>query len=344
VLRVIILSDGRPGHFHLSEGIAAAIQRLRPIQLEQVETRRRGWPGSVVAGMVNSGVPPERILKPVYGLVDPDFPGCDLIVSAGAETLGANVCLSRLRKVPNIFYGSLRAFRPRDFALVLTSYLRAVGRPQHALALKPSALDPDTLPQRTRIRPRPGRPPSIAGLLIGGNTGGFTYNAEDWRQLFDFAAAARRRHHMTWIVSNSRRTPAHVSDELSARAQLSGNGISFIDARNPNAKGLSYLFGEVDAVVCTDDSSTMVSEGVWARLPVLGVRPAQYRFTADEHGYRAFLAENRWYRSVGIGELTPDLFLDELGAMQPMSDNPLDRLAALLRERLPVLSEAADQD
>lgn len=340
-LRVLILSDGRPGHFHLSEGIAAAIERLRPIELSRIGVRRRGWPGRVLAGLVNAGMPPATVLRVVYGVDDRRLPDCDLIVSAGAETLAANISLSRLRQVPNVFYGSLRAFKPHDFALVLTSYARNAGLPRHAMALKPSVLGADALTRRPREFTGPGRPPRTAALLIGGNSGGFKYGQDDWNRLFAFLAASRRRHETIWIVCNSRRTPAQVSNEIAARARLSGNGIgAFIDVRRPDSATLARVFAEVEAVVCTADSSTMVSEAINARLPVLGATPKRHQFNANERGYRDHLAQNGWYAPLAIAELTPERFVAELGAIRPLTESPLDRLAVLLRERLPALFNA----
>ncbi len=109
---------------------------------------------------------------------------------------------------------------------------------------------------------------------------------------------------------------------------------SFVDVRTAGAGTLGPLLAAAEAVVCTDDSSTMVSEGVSARLPVLGVHPSRHAFRRQEAGYRRFLADNGWYRSMAIAELTPDRFVAELGQIEPLKVDPLDQLADVLRERL----------
>jgi len=337
-LPILILSDGRPGHYHLSEGIAAAIARRRPVAIAWCEARRRAWSGRLLALLVNRQFSPARILGTVFGIDPGRIAKPKLIISAGAETLAANICLARLTGAVNIFYGSLRQFRPDDFALVLSSYAHGPSHPRVAAALKPSKLDPDRLARTGDRPPGPGRPPRLGGLLIGGDAGPIRYGEADWKKLFGFLEASHEALGTRWIVSNSRRTAPEVSDAVQGWARRREGPIeSFIDVRRAGAGSLVDVFVRAQAVLCTDDSSSMVSEAIWARLPVLGVRPQQCRFTPEEEGYRRFLSDNGWYRTEPIAALTPALFLARIGEVSPMTDNPLDRLAGLLAERLPQL-------
>jgi mitochondrial fission protein ELM1 len=205
------------------------------------------------------------------------------------------------------------------------------------MSLKPSSIDPATLPARPRgQRLGPGRPPGIAGLLIGGEAGGFNYTPDDWTVLIGFLGETQRIWGTRWIVSNSRRTPGAVSDTLaSLAASTDGPIVEYIDVRSVGAGTLRMLFERAEAIVCTVDSSTMISEAISALLPVIGVSPSSHTFTEEERGYRAFLAANGWYGSLPITELAPERFLAELAKLRPLTENPLDRLAAILKERLP---------
>jgi mitochondrial fission protein ELM1 len=97
-----------------------------------------------------------------------------------------------------------------------------------------------------------------------------------------------------------------------------------------------------DVIVCTEDSSTMMSEAVSAQLPVVGVAPAAHRFTDEEQTYRAFLVAHNWCRVHLIAELTPDSFAHRLSEIEPIKENPLAALAAKLKERLPELLGNSD--
>ena len=54
-LRILLLSDGRPGHYHLAEGVCAALQRLRPVEVVTVAIKRR-LPTRVLMGALRAGV------------------------------------------------------------------------------------------------------------------------------------------------------------------------------------------------------------------------------------------------------------------------------------------------
>jgi mitochondrial fission protein ELM1 len=331
--RILILSDGRAGHFNLSEGIAAAVERLGRAETRRVEVRRGGWPGAVLAALTRSRLPARRMLAAVYGVEAQDLPQCDLIVSAGAETLAANVWLARMRGKPNLFYGSLRLFRPDDFALVLTSYARQVTSPKHALALKPSRLDPDSL--GTPPEP-PGRSlPQTLGFLIGGDAGPIQFRQEDWAAILSLIRTTGRDGGVRWLVANSRRTPDHFSDALAAEARLTGSPIaSFLDVRSSGPGTLPQILGPSAAVLCTADSSSMLSEAIWARRPVIEVEPHRCPLTADEAEYRAWLRRSNWCGTLTIRSATPASLASALGSIRPASNNPQAELAQLIRQRL----------
>ncbi|MCB1511221.1 MAG: mitochondrial fission ELM1 family protein, partial [Hyphomicrobiaceae bacterium] len=298
-LRVLVLSDNRPGHYNLSKGIVAAIATHRPVAQTWLEVRRGRWPGWLTAAATNANVSPAQILSWIYGLSADAVPPADLIVSAGAETLAANIAIARLQSIPNIFYGSLRRFRPRDFALVLTSYQPPSGVRNIVQTLKPSA--------------HPHRPLSAHsagpryGLLVGGPTSGIDYTLEDWSKLIAAIKATTADEGITWLVSNSRRTPADASTRIADLAATHPSPIEkFLDVRSSSAGSLEGLLERSSAVVVTADSSSMISEAIWAGRPVIAVTPAQFKLTANERGYRQWLADRGWLAETTIQNLTGD--------------------------------------
>ncbi len=80
----------------------------------------------------------------------------------------------------------------------------------------------------------------------------------------------------------------------------------FIDYRSAGPGTLPEVFASAEVIVCTEDLSTMISEAVSARLPVIGVAPAAHRFTDEEEAYREFLIRNGWCRVLPIAALTPE--------------------------------------
>ena len=339
-LSVLLLSDDRPGHYHLAEGVIAAIARVRPVEMSRLLVRRRRWlPGRVLAELLLRGAPPRSLLAFGYGLDTRQLPKMDLIVSAGGETLVANAAMARLTGAPNIFCGSLRRLPPEAFALVVSSYARHAALPRHVVALKPNGIDPDTLGRAKEARTLgPASPPKLAGLLIGGDSGYFRYEREEWQALLAFLRKSHLAHGTRWAVSTSRRSPPEVGDALAVMAAEPDSPIAeLIDFRTAGPGTLPRVFARAEAIVCTEDSSTMLSEAVCARLPVVGVSPARHGFKDEEREYREFMRAEGWCRFLPLAELTPERFVEELGAVEPLAENHLDRLAAALRERLPQL-------
>ena len=340
-LKVILLADTRPGHYHLAEGVIAAVKRLRPVEITRIPVERR-WivPTRWLRRRMNAkSFFPPRMLRMAYRIDAEALPHADLVVSAGGETQMPNVCVTRFLDVPNIFCGSLlRGLGPQNFSLVISSYDRDAGSARHIVVLKPSAIDPDTLGRPASVpQYGPANHPRIAGLLIGGNAGPFRYRSGEWEQLLDFARALSKAWGTRWLVSTSRRTPNRLADRIAELAQDKSVIERFIDYRTAGPGTLPEIFGNSEIIVCTEDSSTMVSEAVSARLPVVGVAPQAHRFTDEESAYRALLVRNSWCRVLPIASLTPKTFAAALSEIEPIKENPLDALAAKLKERLPAL-------
>ena len=180
-LKVIFLADTRPGHYHLAEGVIAAVKRLRPVEVTRIEVKRK-WivPTRWLRRRINAeSFYPPRMLRMAYSIQADELPKADLVVSAGGETQMPNICVTRFLGVPSVFCGSLlRGLGAENFSLVISSYDRDAGSPRHMVLLKPSAIDPDALGRPATVpRYGPDRHPKLAGLLIGGNAGPFRYRA-----------------------------------------------------------------------------------------------------------------------------------------------------------------------
>lgn len=339
-LCVLLLSDNRPGHYHLAEGVIAAIARVRPVETTKITVQRRRWlPTRGLADLFRRGAPAGMLLSAGFGIDAKRLPRPDLIVSAGGETLVANAALAKLTGAANIFCGTLRRLPPEAFALVVSSYARHASLPRHLVALKPSGFDPDRLGRPNEGRALgPASPPALAGLLIGGDSGLFHYAGDEWEGLLEFVRQSHRTDGTRWLVSTSRRSPDAVSDALAAMAAEPDTPIAeYIDFRTAGPGTLAGVFARAEAILCTEDSSTMLSEAVCARLPVVGVSPVQHSFKDEEREYREFMGANAWCRCLPLAELTPERFLDELAGIVPLKTNHLDRLAGELKAWLPQL-------
>ncbi len=339
-LRILHLSDDRPGHYHLAEGVVAAIERLRPVDMQTVIIRRRRIvPGRTLRALTTAEwCTPGQLLKLGYGLDPAALKPADLVISSGGETLPANIAAKRLLRSENIFIGSRRGVAVENFSLIVSSYARHEGQQRHLVTLKPSSLDPDTLGQ-VGENPRygPDNPPRIAGLLVGGDSGLFKYADEEWTAVFAFARAVSRTWGTRWLVSTSRRTSPQIAQAAFDLAKDKDTVADFIDYKLAGPGTLSKIFAKADVILCSEDSSTMISESVWARLPVVGVSPETHAFKEEEAEYRQLMLGNNWCRFLSIAELNVEAFGEALTQIKPLQENPLQTLAGKLKVQLPSL-------
>lgn len=345
-LKVIFLADTRPGHYHVSEGVIAAIKRLRPVEVTRIEVKRK-WivPTRWLRRRINAKTFfPPRMLRMAYRIDADALPKADLVVSTGGETLMPNICVSRFLGIPSIICGALlRGLGPENFTLTISSYGRDAGSSRHLVSLKPSSIDPAAL-GRPAIVPRYGvdRRPQLAGLLIGGNAYPLRYRRSEWERLLGFVTDLTRAWGTRWLVSTSRRTPNSLADKIAALAKDESVIARFIDFRTAGPDTLPEIFANAEIIVCTEDSTSMMSEAISARLPVVGVRPAAHGFNDEEQAYRDFLMSNDWCRVLPIAELSPEALSRALAEIEPIKENPLDILAAKLKDRLPQLLSQGD--
>ena len=338
----LLLSDGKPGHYHQAEGVIAAMGRMRPVETARLQVRRRfAVPSRTLLQLVNGGASPALVLRLGYRIKADSIPDADVVVSGGGDTLAANAAIAKTQGVPNIFCGRLRRLAPEHMRLVIIPLQRMALAPNYLVSLPPSAIDPGPLRRAHTGRAAAygrGNPPARVGVLIGGNSGSLHYGSEDWLQLTAFLRDAHRKHGIRWLATTSRRSGSFIGDALAALATESDSGIeTFADFRTAGAGTLPSVFAAADAILCTDDSTAMISEAVGACLPVVSVVPAAATPEAGEVEFRQQLAARGWYRSLPLSRLTPEAFLAALEEIEPRTSNQLDELAAALEARLPEL-------
>lgn len=340
-LQALILSDGKPGHYHLAEGVIAALRRRRPVveRRLEVEARRLPPPRVLAVAYARGVLSAAAALRLGYGIDAAAIGRPSLVVSAGGDTVLANAAVARLAGAPNIFCGTLRRLRPEHFALIVSSYERHATRPRTIVTLKPNRLDPDTL-GRPAGPAGPTPRPKLVGLLLGGDSGLFSYRDDEWQRLLAFARVYALASGARFLVSTSRRTGAHAAAAAARLARDPTVVARFVDYRDAGPGTLTDIFRDADAILCSEDSSTMISEAVSVRLPVVGAAPEKHAFKPEEAAYRHMLEAKGWCRFLPIAALDVASFDAALAAIVPMTANLADALADEIFARLPQLMES----
>ena len=328
---ILIFADARPGHFRQSEGLAAALARRRAVRVRRLEVRPRPvLNGTLLRWLVRAHVPPSLLLRLACGIGPSAIGRPDLIVSAGSDTLAANVLAHRLTGAPNVFIGTIRDLAEDDFAAVLTTFPSHASRPRHVLAAKPTLVDPDRLPKPRPIASAADLADASLGVLVGGPTPSHRWSEADWRAVAELLTAVAGTGTRLRITT-SRRTPPEAVMALEALAATGAVETLAIFGRTP-AVGLDPFFG-ADALLVTDDSATMVFEAVAARRPVVTIAPAERRPTRDDEAFDHLMTQGL-IRRVGVVAVTPQSLAEAIAAIRPMAVHPaapvLDALAPLL--------------
>lgn len=275
-MKLLVLRDKKPGHFNQAEGVALAIGRLAATEVTRIDVRPTWFAHDDVRKIVMRrwGRDAAYWLKAMYGIAAESLEKPDVIVSSGRPTIAAGILISRFfGGVPFVYSGGIGGYDTREVSLMIVASPRAAGNPRCAWAPIPSVVDPaDYAAPRRLATPGDLRGAEIA-LLVGGTAYRKEWPQNEWDALIALIRAVAKEHGVRWRVTTSRRTP----DEVGARlAALAGEGVlaEFVDYRTAGPGSVRALFG-ADAVVVTEDSMSMLVEGLTAKRPVVGLRSSK---------------------------------------------------------------------
>ncbi|MDQ0509547.1 ELM1/GtrOC1 family putative glycosyltransferase [Ancylobacter amanitiformis] len=330
--RVLILRDAKPGHFHQAEGLALAIARLTPVEVSRLEVRPARFASSDMRKLVmrRFGRDARFWLRWMYALDLDALTRPDVIVASGWPTIACGLLLSRHFRVPFIFAGALDGYEPGPLTLTIVSSPRQAGDPGAAYAPIPSTIDREAYAApRPLRRPEDLRGASLA-LLIGGSAYRREFPRDEWEALLAFVPAVTARFGVRWRVANSRRTPEAVSDRFKALAQA-GTLAEFLDYRDAGAGSVRDLFG-ADAVVVTEDSMSMLAEGLAAGRPVIALKS---RLVHKHYANEVIVGMAGPHLAIlPMATITPDPFAATLARLVPPPENARDLLARAIAPML----------
>lgn len=332
MMRVLILRDAKPGHFNQAEGLALAIARLAPVEADRLEVRPARFATSDVRKKImrHFGRDARFWLKWMYGLDLDAVARPDAIVASGWPTIAAGLLLSRHFDVPFIFAGPIDGYATGPKVLSLVASPRQAGDPGAAYAPIPSTIDRAAYPAPRPLR----RPEDLAGaslaLLIGGSAYRREFPQDEWEALLAFVPAMAQRYGVRWRVSNSRRTPDAVSERFKALARA-GVLATFVDVRDAGTGSARELFG-ADAVVVTEDSMSMIAEGLTAGRPVVALKSRR----VHKHYANEVIAgmAGPHLAILPMAGVTPGRFAATLISLVPPAEDARERIARALAPAL----------
>ncbi|NNJ94400.1 MAG: hypothetical protein HKP57_06625 [Halobacteria archaeon] len=333
VLRVWCLSDGRPGHYNQSHGIVKALSHRYDTRQEWIEADLRlPFMRPLLPLLLNHTRGAWfRLIMACYRCRLPAG-APDMIVSAGGNTLFLNAALARHFHCKNLFSGSLRRLSHRCF----TGYL-TLAAPAHDNAIQvllaPTEMDSDELTMyRNHVREEQGWSGPIWCMVIGGDSGFYTFTAHDWIELARFMARMSDLFHVRWLLTTSPRTGQAVDSLLRDNIDpaLLLDAVWYSQA--PRKVMRDYL-AAADVVMCTEDSLTMLTEAVSAGRPVISLRPARVSPNAAYEHALSRLTHARLLASLPITELDEVNVGEVIDTLEPIAES----MPAILARKLEAL-------
>jgi len=253
--KILILSDGKPGHANQSIALARHLGR----SYETVTVRFRNRPFKLLSYVLDhAGVYLSSLL-----LWDPPAGGFCAVVSAGSETYYGNKVLARRFGIPSVAIMLPRGYR-FDFDWIIAQEHDRPPRKENILVLPVNLC---------RVEPggifRPNAGERYVGLVVGGPNRVYRYDRDRFRQVLDsiFAGFPGSR----IVVTTSRRTPAAIEEEIDRHPFEE----KFLYSRNP-VNPIPDFLSSCEYVFITADSTSMISEAVTfgrARIEIIPLPP-----------------------------------------------------------------------
>ena len=293
---ILVVSDGKPGHYRQSMAVAEAIKALdKETEVVYREVSIGRGKKYILRFLLNISwirvffkhLASWRCLRWFYGGIEENE--CPkYVVSSGKETSMLTACIGMICNAQTFFIGHPKKLDHRLFTAVL-SVLDLGFENQIVLETAPNLpYDPKAL---EIFCAQKGLDPSgeYAVLLIGGDGSGYRYTSEEYRRIVDFVNATAGC--VSWLVTTSRRTPPDIERMMEREM----NAVCFIPYhRKPEAVVDPFLTLSRYAFV-TEESASMVGEAVAAGVDVVTLFPSDVN---PDENYRNILKKFEQQKAV----------------------------------------------
>lgn len=297
---VWIVSDGIPGEYNQSLAVAEALARMGYGPIRWVKARRlRGFlrplPGWLL-DMTRGPLP--RLVE--AALIEGELPAqsADLVISSGGKTAHFNVSLSRRYSASNVFIGVPPYVSARSFSAIM--HTEDDWAPGNGIRMEmlPTRLSATAARERCEeFRAELGvdnRP--LCAMLIGGDSRSHKFRGDEWKALAEGMNRLAAANAFKWLITTSRRTGAEAEAIMRGVLEPALVADATWWSEQPRPVVVRYL-GVSDAVFCTHDSRTMLSEGLASGKPLYALLPDNIN---DRGGSPAFTCTS-WLRTSATG-------------------------------------------
>ena len=271
--KILIISDGIPGHFNQSKGVASLLTNkhsaeTRIIDLQFRSRYLRGL--TTVFSRLLMRFPSSSTAKIISFLYKKiDTTGLDLIIAAGGKTAPYTAALRILKKIPVIQLGSPRGLHSTLFDALVTVERYYEDSSNIIASITPSIYSPEVCEQAAEHK---GLKEHLL-FLIGGEGIGYSYKEDEWEDLIKVIKQLHKTTNLPITIVTSRRSDPKVEKKIQSKLQnipLDYSAWFHQGAKNFN---LAALFGSAKNIFVTEDSAMMISESISSGKPVTTLFP-----------------------------------------------------------------------
>lgn len=286
---ILVLNDGRAGHFKQSRALANIIKRARAEKgfsekdtiIEALEVKfKSGFARTVFDIGSILGLDLRSLSfcfpKEVYDNLKAAY--ADYVISCGASLAGVNLAFKKELGAKSLVIMKPNIYDVRDFDLAVIPVHDRAKASKNTVFTKGAVtdLDRDSLRgygERLKEKIAVSRDRAI-GVLLGGDSKSYAFEKELAIETLDRIIASADELDADVLITTSRRTPRAVEFALKERYGKSGRVRLLLIANDGNFEGaLEGILALSDLVVVSGESVAMVTEAVSAGKPVLVFMP-----------------------------------------------------------------------
>ncbi len=274
---ILIISDGIPGHFNQSKGVASILSLKNPSNTHLTELlfkihKFRG-PITIFARMLMRF--PNRLTANLVSFLysSLDLNGVDLIIAAGGKTAPYSAAIKILNNIPVIQLGSPRGLHSSLFNALVTVERYYEDSSNVIASITPTVYSPEICTKAAMQQ----KISKHLLFLIGGEGIGYSFKDQEWTALMTSIKTLYSETLLPITIVTSRRSDPVVEDKLQEGLKDIPLHYSAWFHKGDQDFNLAALLGSAKNIFVTEDSAMMISESISSGKPVTTLFPSDIK-------------------------------------------------------------------
>jgi mitochondrial fission protein ELM1 len=271
---ILIISDGIPGHFNQSKGVALMLSETNECSISIHEMSWRLYflrSACTISARLLLRLKNKIIARGILFMYSPiNIQGYDLIIAAGGNTMAISAAIKLAYSIPVIQLGSPRGLHSSMFNALITIEKYFDDSSNIVAVISPNLYSPN-------VCARAAQQDNLSAhllFLIGGEGIGYSYTLQEWENMLIEIEDLCFQTKLPISIVTSRRTSPEVEDLFQSRLKnILGDYSAWFHHGDKNFN-LAALLGSATNIFVTEDSAMMISESISSGKPVTTLYPS----------------------------------------------------------------------